>query len=39
MKAYSLTIVVPRRIFIPLKQYGGPKLEPKVFRARFVKRP
>ena len=25
MKATGLTSVVPRRIFVPLNQYGGPK--------------
>ena len=30
--------VVPRHIFVPLKGYGHPKIEPKFFRTRFVKR-
>ena len=29
---------VPKRIFVPLKRYGHPKIEPKVFRTRFVNR-
>ena len=37
MKATGLTSVVPRRIFVPLNQYGCPKIEPKFFRERFVK--
>ena len=39
MKAPGLTSVVRRGIFIPLNQHGFPKIEPKYFRARFVKRP
>ena len=41
IQAYSnySTSVVPRRIFVPLNRYGRPKIEPKFFRARFVKRP
>ena len=30
--------VVPRRISVPLKRYGYPKIEVKFFRARFLKR-
>ena len=30
--------VAPRRIFVPLKRYGHPKIEPTFFRTRFVKR-
>ena len=30
--------VVPKRIFVPLKRYEHPKIEPKLFRARFVNR-
>ena len=37
MKATDLTSVVPRRIFVPLNQYGWPKMEPNFFRARFIK--
>ena len=39
MEATGLASVVPRCIFEPLNQYGRPKIEPKPFRARFVKRP
>ena len=39
MKATGLSTVVPRCIFVPLNQYGCPKIESKVFRARHVKRP
>ena len=30
--------VVPRHIFVLLKRYGLPKIEPTFFRTRFVKR-
>ena len=29
--------VVPKHIFVPLKAYGHPKIEPKFFRTRFEK--
>ena len=29
--------VVPRRIFVSLNRYGRPNIEPKFFKARFVK--
>ena len=39
MKATGLTNVVPRHTFVSFNQYGCPKIEPKSFGARFVKRP
>ena len=37
MKATGLTSVVPRLIFVPMNENKCPKIEPKFFRARFVK--
>ena len=34
-----LVNVVRRRIFVPLNRYGRPKIDPKSFRTRFVRRP
>ena len=31
-------IVIPRHIFVPLKRYGHPEIEPRLFRTRFIKR-
>ena len=39
MKAPGLTSVIPRRIFVPLNQNRCPKVEPKFFRTKSVKRP
>ena len=37
MKATILT--VPRYIFVPLNRNGSAKIEPKFFKAKFLKRP
>ena len=39
MRATGSTSVVLRHVFVPLNQYRCPKIEPRFFRARFVKIP
>ena len=38
IKASGLTSVLSRHIFVLFNRYGRPKIEPKFFRTRFVKR-
>ena len=39
MHRFIRSSAVPRCIFVPLNRYGRPKIKPKYFRTRFVKRP
>ena len=37
MKATSLTSVVPKSFFVPLNQYGCPKIDPKFLEQGLLK--
>ena len=38
MKATGLTSVVPRCFFVPLNQYGCPKIEARLFQSKVCKK-